>query len=891
MYNTQNIGFKLTADGNKQPLVVQNIEVRPFNLTRLDLMKWQNARKSAIAIIPRRVLLYDLYYDISSTDAQVMAVWQKRVDAVTSAEFEFTDSKGNPVDEINELIDCIGFDELCKSIMDSISWGYSAAEPTFFVNDNGQNEFSVYNVPKKHLRPELGIIAKDQLTDEGINIREGIYAKTIMEFGKSDDLGLFLSAAMYAILKRGSISDWAEFIEIYGRGIIDATWDGFDLEQRQKLSKAIQEMGGGGVIIRPAGTTIDIKGNGGNSNGDLQDKFAAKMDDYISKVLLGSTQTTDSSKGSGYAQAKVHQDQDENKNLTDVNYVRRYLNSRFIKVLKAAGFDTKGGTFVLKQKKTINKDAFEIHKTMKLDLKVPIDDDFFYENYGVKRPDNYDQLKKDALDKENTLLAKEEQDKNADTPPAKEDKKGKKPEAGNEDKDIKLSLIDRFLRLFRPAPVLEKSPIAGAHNCGEHLTIKLASFVADKVFEGLKKELIERAWSAKGNFNFDAKLFEYSAKTLTNGFANGWHNEPVKLTDLGYTYSSTDPAILTAYEMNLFRFAGVKTLYEAQQLNEIFRKSKTFKEFYDTASAMLTVHNRDWLETEYNTAMAAGEMAATYSRLLTKTELFPYWEYKTVGDERVRHSHQLLEGIILPWNSPLWAFILPPNDWNCRCFIVPRTKGEVTEEQLKQSEARVRTYLESEAFKKSAKAGWGINRADKGLVFTENQHYTSDYLDGIKRLDKLAFEDYNLETLADIFAQGKGVEIVPKYNEIQKQEAISAFLSGLEKASSKRFILLDFNNRQVNISKATIASHTRDIEKYSTRHQYLEYLDKVLNTPDEVWLNNHASGQLNNYVYIKYYKDKAIAVIARLKDNLTLEIETWFTLDNAKLRRGLLIKN
>lgn len=148
------------------------------------------------------------------------------------------------------------------------------------------------------------------------------------------------------------------------------------------------------MIIRHDGTKLQIHQNTGNASGQLQDSFNSKMDGYISKALLGSTETTDSSKSSGYAQAQIHQNSDH-RHETDLNFVRRNLNSRFITVLKAAGFDTKGGTFILKSRTVLSlKDEFDLHFKMAKELKIPFDDDFFYEKYGMPHPKNYKQLKK-----------------------------------------------------------------------------------------------------------------------------------------------------------------------------------------------------------------------------------------------------------------------------------------------------------------------------------------------------------------------------------------------------------------------------------------------------------------------------------------------------------------
>ena len=884
------------AEAAPRPMISQQLTVRPYNVKSLSLLDWRNAQKAALNLIPRRVTLYDLYHDISTTDAQVIAVWAKRVDAVTSADWIFTDKDGNPVDEVNELIDCIGWDELLATILKSKAWGYSMAEPRFFINDNGMNEFSIYEIPEKHMRPEKGIIALDQIGDTGINIHEGIYAKTIMEFGKPKDLGLLLSASMYAILKRGDISDWAEFIEIFGRGIIDATWDGFDEGQRKALAKTFEDMGGGGIIIRPEGTKLDIHQNTGNANGQLQDAFATKMDGYISKALLGTTETTESSKSSGYAQAEVHQKVDNKKHETDLTFVRKNLNSKFIKVLIAAGFNTRGGTFVIKDKSELSlKEQFDIHMKMAEKLGIPYDDDFFYEKYGMPRPKNYEALKKAIEDSKKGVLPEKEEPESADTPTPSKAEKGKKPATDKEELTINPSLWKRIVSLFQAAPA-QINLTTGATKvmcCGDrHTKINLAAFVADKVYGSLADGLIKRAWEAGGNMVFDSELYAYTARTLNSGFSDGWKTKPVKLADLGMVYGVDDPSALTAYEMNLFRFAGVKTLFEAQKLNELFRKSKSFKEFYDTASSMLKVHNRDWLETEYNTAIAVGESAATYNRLLKQVDIFPYWEYKTAGDEKVRFAHQLLEGIVLRWDHPAWKKIMPPNDWNCRCYIVARTKGEVSKEQLEQSAARVADYMETEAYKKEVKNGWGINRADKGEVFTENQNYTSNYLGAVTALEKLGYADYKLDDVKTIFADKKGAEFKPAFGADEREEAIESFLSGVTVLNSKKYVLDDFNNRKLQISKTTIRKHTNaNIEKYADRHIYLSELEAVLKKPDEVWLGSYATGKLNNYVYLKHYSDFTLVVVGRLKDDLSLEIETWYTVKTNELRKGLLVKN
>lgn len=45
------------------------------------------------------------------------------------------------------------------------------------------------------------------------------------------------------------------------------------------------------------------------------------------------------------------------------------------------------------------------------------------------------------------------------------------------------------------------------------------------------------------------------------------------------------------------------------------------------------------------------------------------FEYTTVGDDRVRPSHEALDGARLPKNDPRWSEIFPPNGFQCRCYL------------------------------------------------------------------------------------------------------------------------------------------------------------------------------------------------------------------------------
>lgn len=844
--------------GAAPAIIIHQIETRPVHRTEQNIPKWRQAIQSAESTTPRRILLYTLYADVVQ-DGHVIAVKGKRIDAATTANWQFVDKEGKPVDEINELIDSTGFDDLITEIMESKFWGYSIMEPTFWKDHDDKWEMSANLLPRFNYRPEKGIVAFQQMGEDGINIREGIYAKTVMEVGQTKDLGLLLSAAQYAILKRGGVGDWAMFVQVFGRPIIDATWDGFDEGQRVKLQKSL-DIGPGGVIVRPEGTTVNLL-DGASGQSNVHGDFYKAMNKEISKALLGTTETTESSDSSGYAQAETHGEQDDNKHESDLSFVRKVLNSRFTRVLQSAGFNVKGGSFVIQgdEVRLDKAQAFEIHKSMVMDINLPLDHDFFYEEYGLPKPENYEQIIKDRKALSNVV----EKHKT-------EEDVGRKTKENETDK-VELSWYQKlFTKLFPTAPAVTTGATTGHHH-----TINLAF---EDTFDN--DGLIQRVWDANGKLEFDFEVYEHTVKTLLKGFKKGWDDHFIGLQFApGFTYGADDPALLTAFEQNLFRFSGAKTLAELHALNQAFKEITSFNDFKRRANIIAGKYNENWLLTEYNTAILVGQSASTYNRLKAQAKIFPYWQYKTAGDELVRHSHSLLEGIILPANDPRWDKIFPPNGWNCRCYIVPLLRSQVDPSKLEEMRAKADKYIDSPAFENETRRGFGINRGLANEVFTENQQYTHRSNLSNKKINELQPANFKLPE----YDEAKKVATVemPVYKKQAQQ-----WYDDLEQTEDLS-IIRDHYNRPLIVEKDNFKIH---INKKDDRVSILKAVEDTLTQPDEVWLTGF---RLEDIYYIKYFKNKTMVAVGEIK-NGKLKLSTWFTLAEKEsvikdYRRGLLV--
>jgi hypothetical protein len=63
---------------------------------------------------------------------------------------------------------------------------------------------------------------------------------------------------------------------------------------------------------------------------------------------------------------------------------------------------------------------------------------------------------------------------------------------------------------------------------------------------------------------------------------------------------------------------------------------------------------------------------------------FPYWQYQTMEDERVRDTHAALDQLVLPADSPFWD---RKREWGCRCIKVALSPEDVDQIQLDDADA------------------------------------------------------------------------------------------------------------------------------------------------------------------------------------------------------------
>jgi hypothetical protein len=371
-------------------ITIQNLTIRPVERTNLDIQKWRNAHKEAEAINGRRISIYDLYKDVL-LDGFLKRMVAKRIAGVTTHRLRFLDKSGKMVDTADVLLKSASFRKLRRALLLQKAWGITVVE---LGNDNGS--LTLFDVPKKHIRAvDGGIVLEQSDTESPIQYRKPPYSNTVVEVGEWDDLGYLLEAAAYVIYKRGGVADWANFAQIFGMPFREARYDGFNEQVRIQLEKAMEKAGSAAYAVLPkeAELTFHESKNTG-SNAELFDGLRRAMNEEIMVLVLGATETTTSSKSSGYAQSETHKKTVDEVAEDDRADELAIMNEKVKPVLQYLGLLPADGLFAYEEQVDIAEAGKKVDVAIKLrNAGVPVSDDWFYEITGIPKPDNYDELK------------------------------------------------------------------------------------------------------------------------------------------------------------------------------------------------------------------------------------------------------------------------------------------------------------------------------------------------------------------------------------------------------------------------------------------------------------------------------------------------------------------
>ena len=272
--------------------------------------------------------------------------------------------------------------------MQEKAWGITGLE---FIPGS---KFAFKRINRKHIKPETGIVAIEQYGTEGYAY-DGL--PLVWVVGEPDEYGFLLECAPYALYKRGTMADWSQFSEIFGMPMRVAKYDSNDIKTKIELKQVSDGSGSALVMMIPKPADFEIiDGKITNADGAIYSNLKNACDDEMSVVVLGVTETTSSSKSSGFAQSKVHAAQQLEITKDDILDMQMTLNEeKFHSILESYALPVvAGGEFKYEEEVNLDHLAKRVQIDGQVAKRVPVGDDYWYKTYGIEKPKNYAELKK-----------------------------------------------------------------------------------------------------------------------------------------------------------------------------------------------------------------------------------------------------------------------------------------------------------------------------------------------------------------------------------------------------------------------------------------------------------------------------------------------------------------
>ena len=385
----------------KDGIRMTKIEVRVPNRNTQDIESWRRAiRAFENQTNPVRTGLYDLYDDLM-LDGQVIATWGKRTDAVLNRRLLFK-RDGVEDEDVTRLLNSPDMRNFVRELLMTLIYGYTLIQVNRVWYDDSEERYCIdYDlIPRKHVHPEPGFecVSTNQNTaTRDFLFREKPLSEYMVWAGDPKDMGLLAATAQYVIYKRGGFGDWSQFAEMFGMPFREMIYDDYDENTRNKLEDMLIQWSSAGYCLHPRNSELKIHETGGSTgSNEVYDRLVQACDAAISKTILGNTLTTEQGDKGARSLGEVHKEVEDAKTESDQKFVLAILNTRLRAILKRFGINLAGG-FIWYQSpdKDWNQLQTKWNVISSISDRIPVEDDYLYEEFDIPKPDNYEAMKEE----------------------------------------------------------------------------------------------------------------------------------------------------------------------------------------------------------------------------------------------------------------------------------------------------------------------------------------------------------------------------------------------------------------------------------------------------------------------------------------------------------------
>jgi len=236
-------------------------------------------------------------YDALERDGSVYGYLSKRKLAVTARPWEVV--PGGPgarekkaAEVAKAMLEAVGFDRLCKSLMDAVLKGYAVAEIVW--DTDGATYFPREIKPKNQRRFHFDTDgALRLLTPQNMYQGEGVPDRKFIvhTFGDKDGspygLGLGTRLFWYVLFKREDFRSWLLFLDKFASPTAVGKYPaGSQAPEQQKLLDALAAIARDAGVVIPEGMTVEYL-EAKRATAGSHEAFCRYLDEQIALIILG----------------------------------------------------------------------------------------------------------------------------------------------------------------------------------------------------------------------------------------------------------------------------------------------------------------------------------------------------------------------------------------------------------------------------------------------------------------------------------------------------------------------------------------------------------------------------------------------------------------------------
>lgn len=718
----KNAAKNFTAKDAKRAGAIINRIVQQFQeRSRVDIKKWREAMAQAENDrYPKRNLWGRLIKDLD-----LDAHWSSQVSVRKlfgmSRPFMVVNKKTRaPIPERTAMFEAPWFYELMNTAWDAKFYGTQAAEIQDLFAGNMKWD-AIYTIPAGHIIPERRQIVAKEGDNVGLYYGDDPY---VIWFDEDVLMGLLCKAAPHIIWIRNCFQSWMEFAEKFGIPMKYVTTNKKDKPTLDRLETMLDKLGSASKAIFPEGTTLDFKEAESTDAFEVFDRLIVRSSEHISKLVNGVTMLTDN--GSSKSQSEVHLEVFKKIIDSDCKDFEAMINWSIGPQLAQLGlpFNTETEEWIFDRNEQMSLSALWniVQGVLKF---YEVDVQWLKEKFNIpvtasrtvplgngtsgNIPNDVQQVMKvikNLSPEKRTAFEKFFEEQTGTTVNFNEAQPQPAPV-----EPFNAAGYSQTLSKANPSPLERVRGEAWDEvmNSLESIFKKAALTVFNNP-SNKPDVLTTDEWT---------KLFDFTAKKFFSGSEAGYG---LTLTDA----TGPDKELLEQLQTNLYHFSALKDYQLLLKLNGLLRdddgnlRSKT--DFMKVALEANEEYNVTWLGVEYDMAVGKAQGQARIKQFIDEAAEYDLM-WQTVGDDRVRVSHEANNGVVVAANSVMAKTTIFPVDWGCRCEWVQIPIGS----QKRTASSAIKSF--DQPAELSSKFG---------EVFTE-QH---PYWNGVNNTDRNSLRDF-----------------------------------------------------------------------------------------------------------------------------------------------------